>query len=229
MKTVVGLLLLTSFATNADTLLVLNKRDATLAFVDPVALKVLGRIPTGEGPHEVAASEDGKTAVVCNYGTGPNPGTTLMVVDVAARKELRRLGLPGLLRPHGIQAVGSRFYFTAEGSRAVARYDAAADRIDWIGGTGQDVTHMVLVMPGEKKIYTANIGSNTVSVLDLTNAPRQIALKSIAVVKGPEGIDLGNGELWVAGRTPEGGISVIDSATDAGKQTIATKTKTANS
>src|SRR5437016_8128208 len=153
MKHALAAFVLTAFAARADTLFVLNKRDAMLAFVDPAAMKVLGKIPTGEGPHEVAVSDDGKTAIVCNYGTGPNPGTTLMVVDVAARKELRRLALPGLLRPHGIQAVGSRFYFTAEGSRAIARYDAAADRIDWISGTGQDVTHMVLVMPGEKKIY----------------------------------------------------------------------------
>jgi DNA-binding beta-propeller fold protein YncE len=213
-----------------DTLLVLNKRDATLAFVDPAAMKVVAKIPTGEGPHEVAVSEDGKTAIVCNYGTGPNPGTTLMVVDVAARKELRRVTLPGLLRPHGIQAVGSRFYFTAEGSRAVARYDPAADRIDWIGGTGAEVTHMLVVVPGEKKIYTANIGGNSVSVLDLTNAPRQITLKQIAVAKGPEGIDLApdGSAVWVAGRTPEGGITVIDPKTDAVVRTIATSTKFAN-
>src|SRR5436305_2861181 len=120
----------------ADTLLVLNKRDAMLAFVDPAAMKVLGKIPTGEGPHEVAVSDDGKTAIVCNYGTGPNPGTTLMVVDVAARKELRRLTLPGQLRPHGIQAVGSRLYFTAEGRRGEARYDATGARSDCVGGTG---------------------------------------------------------------------------------------------
>src|SRR5437667_9661017 len=116
MKSPIAVLFLAA-SLHADTLLVLNKRDAMLAFVDPAAMKVVAKIPTGEGPHEVAASEDGKIAIVCNYGTGPNPGTTLMVVDVAARKELRRLTLPGLLRPHGIQAVGSRFYFNARGSR----------------------------------------------------------------------------------------------------------------
>ena len=224
------LIALVAASLHADTLLVLNKRDATLAFVDPAAMKVVAKIPTGEGPHEVATSDDGKIAIVCNYGTGPNPGTTLMVVDVAARKELRRLTLPGLLRPHGIQAVGSRFYFTAEGSRVVARYDATVDRIDWIGGTGQDVTHMLVVVPGEKKIYTANIGGNSVSVLDLTNAPRQVALKQIAVVKGPEGIDLApdGSALWVAGRTTEGGISIIDPKTDAVVRTLPTTTKFAN-
>jgi len=229
MKIALAAFLLTT-SLRAETLLVLNKRDATLAFVDPAAMKVVGKIPTGEGPHEVAVSEDGKTAVVCNYGTGPNPGTTLMIVDVAGRKELRRLTLPGLLRPHGIQALGSRFYFTAEGSRAVARYDATADRIDWIGGTGAEVTHMLVVVPGEKKIYTANIGGNSVSVLDLTNAPRQTTLKQIAVAKGPEGIDLApdGSAVWVSGRTPEGGITVIDPKTDAVVRTIATATKFAN-
>src|ERR1700704_971830 len=88
MKHIIIALLLTASALRADPLLVLNKRDATLAFVDPAAMKVVAKIPTGEGPHEVAVSGDGKIAVVCNYGTGPNPGTTLMVVDVAARKEL---------------------------------------------------------------------------------------------------------------------------------------------
>jgi YVTN family beta-propeller protein len=212
---------------HADTLLVLNKRDAALAFVDPASMKVVAKIPTGEGPHEVAA--EGNIAVVCNYGTGPNPGTTLMVVDVAARKELRRVALPGLLRPHGIQAFGSRFYFTAEGSRAVARYDAGSDRVDWIGGTGAEVTHMLVVAPNEKKIWTANIGGG-VSVLDLTNAPRQIALKQIAVVKGPEGIDLApdGRAVWVAGRTAEGGVSIIDPKTDAVVRTIPTATKFAN-
>lgn len=222
--------LLLASSLRADTLLVLNKRDATLAFVDPAAMKVLAKIPTGEGPHEVAVSDDGRIAVVCNYGTGPNPGSTLMIVDVAARKELRRMTLPGLLRPHGIQAVGSRFYFTAEGSRAIARYDAAADRIDWIGGTGQDVTHMLVVVPGENKIYTANIGGNSVSVLDLRNAPRQTTLKQIAVVKGPEGIDLSpdGAALWVAGRTNEGGITIIDPKADTVLGTIPTGTKFAN-
>ena len=230
MKHITALLLFAAATLHADTLLVLNKRDATLAFVDPAAMKVVATIPTGEGPHEVAVSDDGKTAVVCNYGTGPNPGSTLSVVDVAAHKELRRVTLPGLYRPHGITAVGSRFYFTAEGSRAVARYDAAADRVDWIGGTGQDVTHMLVVVPAEKKIFTANIGSNSVSVLDLTNAPRQVGLKQIAVVKGPEGIDLApdGSALWVAGRTAEGGISIIDPKNDTVVRTMATTTKFAN-
>ena len=223
------LFLLLASTAAADTLLVVNKGDATLAFVDAATMTVAGKAATGKEPHEVAVSEDGKTAVVTNYG-GETPGTTLTVVDVNAKKVLRTVALPGLSGPHGIQAMGNRFYITAEGSRAVARYDAAADRIDWIGGTGQEITHMVAVTRDGKKLYTTNIGSGSVSVLDLTNGRlKQIAVES----RGPEGLDLtpDGSALWVAGvsaRGVEARITVIDVKTDTVVRTIPNATVMAN-
>lgn len=54
--------------TPSSALLVLNKAENSLAILDPATQKVVARIPTGEGPHEIAASSDGKLAVVTNYG-----------------------------------------------------------------------------------------------------------------------------------------------------------------
>ena len=48
-------------------LLVLNKTEATFVIVDAVSGKVLARIPTGDGPHELAVSDDGKYAFASNY------------------------------------------------------------------------------------------------------------------------------------------------------------------
>src|SRR5205823_11727663 len=139
------------------TLLVLNKADATLAFVDPASLQVLSKIPTGNGPHEVAVSTDNRIAVVANYGTGPEPGTTLSIVDVATRKETKRLALP-VLRPHGLYAAGPRVWFTAEESRVAGAL--AGDGIEAIYGTGAEGSHMVVTTADQKKVYTANIGSD---------------------------------------------------------------------
>src|SRR5207237_1078493 len=47
-------------------LVVLNKDEATLVTVDAASGKVLGRVATGEGPHEVAVSEDERTAFGSN-------------------------------------------------------------------------------------------------------------------------------------------------------------------
>src|ERR1700674_5639585 len=86
-------------AAETRALLVLNKDENALAIVDPVAMRVVGRVPTGEGPHEVTASSDGKFAFVANYGAR-NPGNTISVIDIAAQKELRRVDLGPLRRPH---------------------------------------------------------------------------------------------------------------------------------
>src|SRR5580700_7737451 len=82
--------------TPATALLVLNKEDANLAIVDPATRKVVGRVPTGEGPHELTVSADGKFAFIGNYG-GREPGSTLSVIDLTAQKE-RRVDLGPLRR-----------------------------------------------------------------------------------------------------------------------------------
>ncbi len=63
-----------------ESLLVLSKQDHTLAIVDPVSLKVLGKAPVGNDPHEVIASADGKTAYVSNMAAGHI--NTLAVIDL---------------------------------------------------------------------------------------------------------------------------------------------------
>ncbi len=195
-------------------LAVLNKADATLVFIDPVTMKVTGKVPTGDGPHEVVFSEDGKTAFVSNYGA-QTPGNSLSVVDVATAKETRRVDLSPLMRPHGIQVIGGKLYFTAETNRAIARYDPVANKIDWIMGTGQNGSHMVAGSSDQRRFYTANIGSDSVTAFSFQNIPPAgSAITQIAVGKQPEAIDLSpdGKEVWV-GLNVDNGVDVIDTAT----------------
>ena len=207
----------------APTLLVLNKAENSLALVDPSTMQVVARVATGEGPHEVIVSADGRTAYVSNYGA-ERPGNSLSVIDLAARKETRRVDLGPLARPHGLVERDGKIYFTAEVSRVVARYDPAADRVDWLVGTGQSVTHMLAVHPKRPVIYTANILSNTVSVLEL-DRPQQPGppprITNVEVGPKPEGLDVSpdGRELWV-GHNDDGGVSVIDTETNKVKETF---------
>lgn len=196
------------------TLVVLNKADNTVSFVEPQTLKVLGTATTGNGPHEAAASADGKRVYVANYGD-QKPGSSISIIDVAARKELTRVELPGLVRPHGMIEAGGNIYFTAEGSSAVARFNPTRDLVDWVLGTGEPVSHMLVMTPDQQKIYTANITGNTVSMLLLPPYKAAPRAKQIRVGTGPEGIDISpdGKELWVAHRN-DGTVSIIDTATD---------------
>jgi len=209
-------------------LLVLNKEDANLAIVDPESGRVLASVKTGEGPHEVVVSSDGKFAFASNYGTGPAPGHTISMIDIAGQKEARRIDVAPLSRPHGLAFGGGKLYFTAEASRKIARYDPAADKIDWEFETGQNTTHMVLPTPNLRTIFTSNISSNTVSLIEQGQSGAW-SQTVIPVGKGPEGIDLSpNGrEVWSA-HSQDGGVSVIDVATKKVAQTIDIGTKRSN-
>src|ERR1700712_2849726 len=144
-------------------LLALSKADHMLAIVDPVTLKIVARIPVGEDPHEVIASSDGKTAYVCIYGGGSFH--EINVIDLVAQKPLPTIDTRPLFGPHDITFVNGKAWFTAEGSKAVGRYDPATGKLDWSMGTGEDRTHMIYVTADSKKIYTTNISSGTVSIL----------------------------------------------------------------
>jgi YVTN family beta-propeller protein len=156
-------------ATPHQSLLALSKHDHTLAIVDPTTLKVIAKAPVGPDPHEVIASSDGKTAYVSIYGGGRYHA--LSVIDLIAQKALPDIDTGALNGPHGLAFAGGKLWFTAEGAKVIARFDPASAKIDWIMGTGQNRTHMLYIVPGEKQIYTTNVSSATVTILEQIALP----------------------------------------------------------
>src|SRR5580698_4603801 len=159
-----GIGLLCAESTPANALLVLSKGDLTLSIVDPSTLKVIARMPSGPDPHEVAASADGRTAYISNYGGGAY--NTITVVDLIARKTTGTIDLGALRGPHGLMFVGGKVWFTAEAAKAVGSYDPATKKIDWILGTGQNRTHMIYVFDDLKRMITSNVSSATMTIIE---------------------------------------------------------------
>lgn len=212
-------------------LLVLEKDDRTLALVDADSMKVLGRIPAGEDPHEVVASEDGRLAYISNYGAFGKPQHTLSVADLAERKALPAIDLGALEAPHGLDLVGGKVYFTAEGSKAIGRYDPATRRVDWVLGIGQNRTHMLIVANDLSRIFTSNVNSDSISIIEPDKKADVSGWNAtfVQVGKGPEGFDVSpdGKELWAA-NSHDGTVSVIDIASKKVVQTFAVPTKSAN-
>jgi YVTN family beta-propeller protein len=226
------------------TLLALSKHNHTLAIVEPTTLQVIVRLPVGPDPHEVIASADGTKAYVSIYGFGRYH--TLSVLDLIAQKPLPDIDTGALNGPHGLAFASGKVWFTAEGAKAVARFDPASNSIDWIMGTGQNRTHMLYVSGDEKRIYTTNVSSGTVSIVEELSLPPTgppPASRSrpgaqplpppppapprkdwnetvITVGKGDEGFDVApdGRELWTA-NSEDGSLSIVDLAS---KQVTAT-------
>ena len=208
-------------------LLVLNKSDATLSFIDPDTGRTHATIVTGEGPHELELSSDRQVAFATNYGAS-TPGNSLSVIDIKARKELERVDLGDLRRPHGLAFLDGKAYFTAEQARRVGRYDPQSKRIDWTFETAQEGTHMVLASRDGSKLFTTNMGSNSVSVIERGEGD-QWTQTLIGTGAGPEALDTSpdGRELWVA-HSRDGGISIIDIASKKVTQSFDAKTKRSN-
>jgi YVTN family beta-propeller protein len=227
-------------STPTKPLLALSKGDHILAIIDPGTLKVIARVPVGSDPHEVIASADGKTAYVTIYGGGSLH--ELNVIDLVAQKPLSAIDTKPFMGPHGLTFAGNKVWFTAEGTKTVARYDPATGKFDWCIGTGQDRTHMVYVTSDSKRVYTTNVSSATVSILvdslinprpnpdGFTPPPHQDWVQTVIPVgKGSEGFDVSpdGRELWTAG-ADEGIITIIDIASKKAIGTIDAKVVGAN-
>jgi YVTN family beta-propeller protein len=218
-------------------LLVLAKTDQTLSVVDPATLKVVGRAPSGPDPHEVAVSEDGRTAYIANYNGG---GNIITPVDLVAMKSLPPIDLGPLRAPHGVEFGGGKLWFTAEASKAIGSYDPASKKVDWVLGTGQDGTHMLRLSPDQGRIVTSNMSSATMSIIEKSaaqgrggrgrgGAQTNWSATVVPVGRGAEGFDVSpdGKEIWAA-NAQDGTISVIDVASRRVTDTLAARVNGAN-
>lgn len=213
-----------SFAAGAaGTLVVLNKSDHTASLLRLPGGEARATLPTGYGPHEVAVSPDGRTAVVSNYGDRERPGASLTVLDLAAGTKVKDLDLGEYRRPHGLAWLpdGKTLAVTAEGSQALLLVDVAGGTVAAAVATEQEVSHMVAVLPSGKRAFVANIGSGSVSVVDLE--ARRL-LRNLPTGSGAEGIDVtpDGAEVWVTNREGDT-VTVLDAATLEVRATVPCK------
>ena len=95
-----------------------RKTDDAVDFVDPGSGLRLASVGLGHAPHEISVSPDGKRAVVSNYGTREQPGSTISLVDLEQPREIRRIELTPHTLPHGVAWFApDRIAVTTEGSR----------------------------------------------------------------------------------------------------------------
>lgn len=194
----------------SGTLIVASKSGDDVYFIDRSSGDVLLVLPTGREPHEVEVSDDGRIAVVCNYGDRQQIGNTLSVYDVKEGKLLRTIDLGEHTRPHGMQWLTGtgNMLVTAEGSRHLLVVDVMQGKVVQAMYTEQDVSHMVAATPCFTRAFVPSIRTGNVTVFDLESGELLAQVYSGA---GAEGIDVhpDGHEVWVTNRA-DNTITIID-------------------
>jgi YVTN family beta-propeller protein len=207
----------------AQTLVVLEKSGFKADLVDVATGKILAKLPTGQGPHEVAISPDGRTAYIPNYGpfavyppgdqTHTRLGNTITVIDLAKRAVKTTFDVGTHAGPHDVLVSrdGKYLWVTTETPMALMELDAATGKLLHLWPTKQNRVHMVVPTPDEKKFYLTNTVSGSVSVLNRSSG----AVKVIPTGPGTEGIAISpdGREVWVASRQ-DSKVEVISAASD---------------
>jgi YVTN family beta-propeller protein len=130
---------------------------------------------------------------------------------------------------------GGKLYFTAETNKVIGRYDPATQHIDWILGTGQDRTHMVVVARTLDRIFTSNVNSATISIIEQVSQPGPGAprltweVTNVPAGQGCEGFDISpdGKELWAA-NAHDATVTIVDVAAKKAIQTLPIPVKGAN-
>ncbi|MCR2834621.1 YncE family protein [Qipengyuania sp. RS5-5] len=185
-------------------LFVANKRGNSVMKIDLLTGRELARIASCANPHELATSPDGAHVALACYG-----GTSVDIFETADLRLMRSIELGTNARPHGIvwHANGD-FYVTAEGRESLFWVRKPVDAPEAFEfSTGQRGSHMIAVSPDARHAWTMDLGSGTVTLVDLQTrrAPR-----SVAVGVEPEGIALSpDGKaLWVSARGSDKAIEL---------------------
>jgi YVTN family beta-propeller protein len=126
------------------------------------------------------------------------------VIDLVAQKALPPVELGALRSPHGLAVAEGKIYFTAEASKVIGRYDPASRQIDWVLGLGQNRTHMIVVSKDSNHIFTSNVNSDTISLIEKSSGPGGPGGRGGFRGPPPEGGPGGPGGFGGPGGSPPG-------------------------
>lgn len=165
-----------------DQLVVLNKDEDTLSIIDVETGHTDSVVETAFNPHEVAVWPEGdRVYVTCSQGG------KLLVFDTDSWDRIETLEHEHFEFPHGlaVRASAGELWMVATRSSYVFVIDLGTNEIVETFPTHQDKSHMIALDADERYGYIANIGSDSVTVVDCDS--RRIVADP-PVGESPEGI-----------------------------------------
>ena len=175
----------------SKTVWVMNAKDGSISIVDPRAAKVVATVPVG-GSLELPAL-DGRGHLFVNV----EDRNEIVELDIAGRKLLRRIALPGCDGPTGLAYAADGVLVSACGN-GVAKLVRASD-----GKLLGDIPigprpDGAFVDPGRRRAYIPSGGDGTLAILDTSGPlPRKVATVQTQRGARTGAVDLESGRVYL--------------------------------
>lgn len=192
---------------DGSTIYVSDFGAATVSVVSTATWTQRASITVPANPHSIVLSPDGRWVYAACYG-----GAAIAVIDAASATLVGTIALPKLSQPYGLTISNDGLYLYATDNRTGRLFvvNAAARAVVGIVPVG---LHPALIArsPDGQRLYIANGGSHSVSVLSLANEAQPTTLATIQVDGYPHGIAVTpDGRYVVVANTLGQNLSVVD-------------------
>jgi YVTN family beta-propeller protein len=164
-------------------LYVTTELDKSVTIIDPLTLKIVGSVPTGQAEsHMLAISPDGRKGYTANVGPG-----TVSVLDLAGRKTLAVIPVAKHVQRISISP-DNRWVFTSDEEKPrLAAIDTATNKVDrWITlpGTGYgtastpDGKWLLVALPDANAVAVVNLATlQVVKTISVPSAPQEMLIR----------------------------------------------------
>lgn len=197
----------------SGTVVVVNQQSDSVTLIDLQTMEAYRHVPVVGGPHEAAASPDGRSVVVTNYNkAGAGPQKALSVIALPGGEVVKTIDLGEYRAPHDVRWVDdSRVVVTSEANQALLLVNVESGAIERVFRTEAGVSHMLALSADRTRLYCSNMRDGSVSAFDFQTGRK---IKDIPTGKECEGVGVTPDGRWVwAGNRAEDTISVIDTQT----------------
>ena len=199
--------------TLTGTVVVVNQQSDSVTLIDLQRMEAYRHVPVVGGPHEAAASPDGRTVVVTNYNkAGAGPQKALSVIALPGGDTIKTIDLGEYRAPHDVRWVDpSRVVVTAEANQALLVVNVSSGAIERVFRTEAGVSHMLALSTDRTRLYCSNMRDGSVSAFDFQTGRK---IKDVRTGRECEGVGVTPDGRWVwAGNRAEDTISIIDTRT----------------
>ena len=195
------------------TVVVVNQQSDSVTLIDLKAMEAYRHVPVVGGPHEAAASPDGRSVIVTNYNKqGVGQQKTLSLLALPSGDTVKTIDLGEYRAPHDVRWVdATHVVVTSEANQALLLVNVTTGAIERVFRTEAGVSHMLALSADRTRLYCSNMRDGSVSAFDFKTGQK---IKDVKTGKECEGVGVTPDGRWVwAGNRAEDTISIIDTRT----------------